>query len=102
MYFLLIHILQAYDHLTLRKPAVIVICLYSEINVMEMLLQNPTNRLTNFHDCVEVIRFTGSKNYDNLKELEPVVEKKPELSDEYIYHLKLKTIVYSAYSKYFR
>lgn len=85
----------------MKQPITISVSLMTSMNdPYQILLENPSKRLTNFFDCVEAVRYLGVVKTDSLSALE--TECDPALTDEYIYHLKLKLIVISAKLSYYQ
>lgn len=85
----------------MKQPITIAVSLMTSMNdPYRILLENPTKKLTNLFDCVEAVRYLGVVKTDSLSVLE--TECEPALTDEYIYHLKLKLIVLSAKSSYYQ
>lgn len=85
----------------MKQPITIAVSLMTSMNnPYRILLENPSKKLTNLSDCVEAVRYLGVVKTDSLSALE--TECEPALTDEYIYHLKLKLIVIDAKSSYYQ
>lgn len=92
---------QSFDHLILRQPVVVNICAQPINQSLTKLLENPTLKLTNFADCLELIRLSSIKNGDNLLD-DNFMLHITEIDDEYIYHLKIRMLIYSARASFLR
>uniref|UniRef100_A0A182SZU4 Transcription factor IIIC 90kDa subunit N-terminal domain-containing protein n=1 Tax=Anopheles maculatus TaxID=74869 RepID=A0A182SZU4_9DIPT len=90
---------RRFDHLTLRSPICIFFCRFNQKDALKALLLNNTNKLDNYHDAVEMVRFQGNKNSDTLKPLEEAVLVL-SLDEQSMYHLKLQLIQLSAKISY--
>ncbi|XP_035907674.1 uncharacterized protein LOC118510217 [Anopheles stephensi] len=90
---------RRFDHLTLRSPTSIFFCRFNQKDALKALLLNNTNKLDNYHDAVEMVRFQGIKNSDTLKPLEEMVLVL-SLDEQSMYYLKLQLIHLSAKISY--
>lgn len=93
--------LQPFDHLVLKQPLCISINLFSKVDPSKILLNNATLKLTNFFDCVEAVRYVGSSKLESLESLEKM-KLEVELSEKFLYYLKLQLIVLQAKVVYYR
>ncbi|XP_055538636.1 uncharacterized protein LOC129726066 [Wyeomyia smithii] len=93
---------KSFDRLSLRTPTVVFFCRISEREPLKMLLENPTYRLTDYYDCAEVIRYSGNRDTQTLKQLEALSSTRVSVDDAYAYHLKLQLIQLGAKFSYFK
>ncbi|XP_053686651.1 uncharacterized protein LOC128736195 [Sabethes cyaneus] len=93
---------KSFDRLSLRTPTVVFFCRISGREPLKILLENPSLRLTEYYDCAEVIRYSGNRDTQTLKELEALSSTRARVDDAYAYHLKLQLIQLGAKFSYFK
>lgn len=93
---------KSFDRLGLRTPTVVFFCKFSECDAMQILLDNPTLRMTNYYDCAEVVRFSGNRTPDAVKPLEQRASNNANVDDGYAYHLKLQLVQLGARLSHFK
>ncbi|XP_062543001.1 uncharacterized protein LOC134210763 isoform X2 [Armigeres subalbatus] len=93
---------KSFDRLSLRTPTVIFFCKFNECDAIQILLDNPTLRMTNYYDCAEVVRFGGNRNPDAVKLLELRASYSANVDDSFAYHLKLQLIQLGARLSHFK
>ncbi|XP_058835459.1 uncharacterized protein LOC131692432 [Topomyia yanbarensis] len=93
---------KSFDRLSLRTPTVVVFCTFSGRDSLNILLENPSLRMTEYYDCAEVIRFSGNRNIETLSQLEALASTRPSVDDAYAYHLKMQLIQLGARLSYFK
>lgn len=91
----------SFDHLVVKQPAQISINRLSKTDPFKILLNNETLRLTEFADCVEAVRFIGLGKLEELGTIENL-EYSIELSNEFLYYLKLQLLVVNIKLKYYQ
>lgn len=100
---ILCFILQPYDHLALREPGHIAVChQLGGLKSLDMLLNNSTYSLANMQDLAEAIRNVQLRNDKIFQHYLSTYPTEIAISDEYIYSLKVRSIVCSARSTYLR
>lgn len=65
---------------------------------INILTENPTNRLTNYKDAAELYRLEKFKSFDD----NDVIVNGVSISQKYIYFLKMRIIVLGANAGYYR
>lgn len=93
---------KSFDHLSIRQPTSIIFCKFSARDALQMLISNPTLRMTDHYDCAELVRFSGSKNLQTLAELDVLAKFQPNVDDQYAYHLKLHLVQLGSRLSYFK
>ncbi|KXJ75620.1 hypothetical protein RP20_CCG011395 [Aedes albopictus] len=93
---------KSFDRLGLRTPTVVFFCKFNACDALQLLLNNPTLRMTNFYDCAEVVRFSGNRNPDAVKPLELRASHSANVDDSYAYHLKLQLVQLGARLSHFK
>jgi len=78
---------QNFDHLVLRQPLTVSLFQISHHDPHQILLQNPTEKFTDYYDCLEVVRFLGARDDSTLSVLEEMPYK-VEISNKFLYYLK--------------
>ena len=82
----------ANDHLTLKQPLHITITQFSLNDPHKILLENQSLRLTEYQDCVEVIRYVGTGKLETMASL-TVMDYDIELTEKFAYYLKIQLLV---------
>jgi hypothetical protein len=85
----------ANDHLTLKQPIHISINQFSPNDPYKLLLENESLRLTDYHDCVELVRFVGSSNMESMVSL-TAMNYDIGLTADFAYYLKIQLLVTKA------
>uniref|UniRef100_A0A1Q3F7E5 Transcription factor IIIC 90kDa subunit N-terminal domain-containing protein n=1 Tax=Culex tarsalis TaxID=7177 RepID=A0A1Q3F7E5_CULTA len=93
---------KSFDHLSIRQPTSIIFCKFSARNALQMLMTNPTLRMTDHYDCAELVRFSGSRNLQTLAELDVLSKFQPNVDDQYAYQLKLQLLQLGSRLSYFK
>ncbi|XP_039439699.1 uncharacterized protein LOC120420667 [Culex pipiens pallens] len=93
---------KSFDHLSIRLPTTIIFCKFSARNALQMLITNPTLRMTEHYDCAELVRFSGSRNLQTLAELDVLTKFQPNVDDQYAYQLKLQLLQLGSRLSYFK
>jgi hypothetical protein len=70
-------------------------------NASEFLINNPSQRLTDYADLVETLRFTGSHNLEAIEEIAQMPHTL-ELNEKFFYYLQLQYISLNAKSIYYK
>lgn len=92
---------QNFDHLVLRQPFSLNLQTISSVDPFQMLVENKMNQLTNYYDCVEVVRFLGARDEKILGTLENLPFS-IDLTTKFLYYLKLQLIVQNAKVTFFK
>lgn len=86
---------SATDHLTLKQPLNVSVNLFSRNDPYILLVENKSLRLTDFHDCVEAVRFIGTGKLETMTPLSSM-NYDIGLTDEFCYYLKIQLLVTNA------
>lgn len=65
-----------------------------------MVIQNSNHQLTDYSDCLELIRYLGSMNIETLKPLQEM-KYQIELNAKFLYYLKLQQLVENSKQTYY-
>lgn len=84
-----------FDHLVLKQPLCLSVNILSTTDPYNMLLKNPTFKLTGLYDCVEAVRHIAINNLETLAPLE-AMSYKIGFSEEFLYFLKIQLIANEA------
>lgn len=76
----------------MKQPSCLYINYFSKNDPYEILIKNSSHQLTDYSDCLELIRYLGSVNVETLKPLEDM-KYQVELSGKFLYYLKLQHLV---------
>ena len=101
MTFVALHPRVTTDHLTIKQPLCLSLNLFSLNSPYKILINNDSLKLTEFFDCVEAVRFIGSKRLETLQVLE-AMDYEIALNAEFIYYLKVQLIVIDAKQIYYQ
>lgn len=90
-----------FDHLVLRQPAILQLNHFLDVSPHDMLINNPTLKLTDYYDCLELVWFMGAKDIETLHP----IQNMPfdiEINEKFAYYLKLQLIVLNAKFTFYR
>lgn len=95
---------QPYDHLKHRFPTVVSLCTISLKSTLQTLVSNPTKCMKSFYDCAEILRFCYIRYDEKFPEIsciddymkESKISKQVEISDDYLYKLKVWMVLCNA------
>lgn len=90
-----------FDHLELKQPLCVSVNLHPFNDPYQMLLENESLKLTDYYDCVEAVRFIGSKKVDSLSPLESM-NYRISMSEEFLYYLKIQLLSVRAKVVYYQ
>ncbi|KAJ6646372.1 Interferon-inducible double-stranded RNA-dependent protein kinase activator A like A, partial [Pseudolycoriella hygida] len=90
------------DHLALRRPTIISFCTTSANEIMDKLLRNESLCLSNYYDCVEMIRLIEHRRGDLPEEYYKGNADRVETTDNYLYQLKIRSIACYARSAFYK
>ncbi|CAO1356997.1 unnamed protein product [Diamesa serratosioi] len=100
LFYIALHPKKAYDHLVMKQPSCLYINLFTKNDPYTMLIQNANHQLTDYSDCLELIRYLGSINVETLKPLEEM-KFQVELNGKFLYYLKLQQLVENSKQTYY-
>ncbi|KAL7050453.1 hypothetical protein ACKWTF_004087 [Chironomus riparius] len=83
---------NAYDHLINKQPNHISINLFTKHDPVQIILNNPTLRMTDYIDCIEAIRFIGSNKLETLGVLEQM-DYDIAITYKFLYYLKIQLLL---------
>ncbi|XP_070489765.1 uncharacterized protein [Chironomus tepperi] len=83
---------NAYDHLINKQPNHISINLFVKHDPVQIILNNPTLRMTDYIDCIEAIRFIGSNKLETLGVLEQM-DYDIAMNYKFLYYLKIQLLL---------
>lgn len=92
---------QNFDHLVLKQPLAINLFKISSVDPYQVLIDNPTHKLTDYYDCLELVRFLGARDQATLQPLEKLTCK-TEISNKFLYFLKIQMVIYNAKFTFFK
>lgn len=92
---------QVFDHLELKQPICVSVNMLPFNCPYQMLLENESLQLTDYYDCVEVVRYTGSIKCDSLEPLE-TMKYRIAMSEEFLYYLKLQLLTVNSKVLYYK
>lgn len=101
LFYVVLYPKQSFDHLVLRQPAILQLNHFLETSPHDMLINNPTFKLTDYYDCLELVWFMGAKDIESLRKLQDMPFE-ININDKFAYYLKLQMIVLNAKFTFFR
>ena len=100
LFYIALHPRMAYDHLVMKQPSCLYINYFTKNDPYEIVIKNSNHQLTDFSDCLELIRYLGSVSVETLKPLEEM-KYQVELSGKFLYYLKIQQLVENSKQTYY-